>query len=118
MDVTQDEAKEIASEVAGSIDWQVDNIIANPNVGSLGILDLLEGTRPKAPATIRLIEWMKKERSPMKIITSETGIDLGVVLLTTTAQSIAAILEERGFNAEARLIEDALIRSDGGKYQQ
>ena len=111
MEVSQEEANEIAAEVVAAIDWQTSNIIASMDSENVNSEDAIDAMTPKHPATVRLITAMESERYKMKGLVPPDA-PFRIVLMATTAGSIAKILVKQGHVVEAQSIVAALERHD------
>jgi hypothetical protein len=118
MDLTEDEADEIAAECVAALDYQLNQIlnqiIGNPNTADMATADMIAAISPRKPATIRIIEAMKLEGHPreMKELRSPNRQQWGIVLLPVTCISIAQTLEDWGFREQAEQIGVAIDRAN------
>ena len=114
--LTEAEAADVAAECIRAIEWQTDNIIANPRSDDIETADMIAAVTPRHPATIRIIDAMKQgsasHRAMKELLPPGTASSFGVVLLSTTCQSIARNLARWGFQHHADQIMAALNRSD------
>jgi hypothetical protein len=106
MELTKTEAAEVAAECIRSIEWQVNNVVANAKSDDIETADMIAAVTPKHPATIRIIEAMKgngpTHRAMKELLPAETPPR--IVLLPTTCKSIALNLAEWGFRHQAEQI--------------
>ena len=114
MDLTEDDADEIAAECVAALDYQLKQIIANPNAADIATADMIAAVTPRQPATLRIIEAMKREegRRTMKELLTPKGERWGIVLMPSTCISIAQNLEECGFREQAEQIGVAIDRAN------
>ena len=59
MDLAETEATEIAAECIAAIEWQT-NFARNPNKDGIPAGDIFAAVTPKRPATLRVIEALKR----------------------------------------------------------
>ena len=111
LEITPSDAQQIATEVAGSIDWQTTNIIEGADGDGPDVYAFIEASRPKDRATIALCHWLAGQ-APLRSVLSGDGFDFGIVLMATTANSIVRVLRAEGYDEEADQITAALKRHD------
>jgi hypothetical protein len=113
MDLTLAEAAEIAAECIAALEWQA-NFARNPSREGIPAGDMIAAVTPRRPATLRVIEAMKRSADPraMKELMPLAGPDIDVVLLPSVCRSIVRNLAEWGFRHEAQQIMAALDQSD------
>jgi hypothetical protein len=114
MDLTEDEADEIAAECVAALDYQLNQIIANPNSANIEAADMIAAVTPRKPATLRIIEAMKRGEGheAMKESRAPGGERWGTVLMPSTCISIAQTLEDWGFREQAEQIGVAIDRAN------
>jgi hypothetical protein len=114
MNMTDEEASEIAAECVAALDYQMNQIIANPNSADIGIADMIAAITPRRPATARMIEAIKREGAPreMKELRPPNSSQWRIVLLPATCIVIAQTLEDWGFHEQAEQIGVAIDRSN------
>jgi hypothetical protein len=113
MEISKAEAAEIAAECVASIEYQTNNIALTARSDAMSTADMAAAVTPKKPATLRLIEWMKRDapfRSMKEVLPQ--GMAPRVALVSTTCRSIAENLSAQGHDAEAQLIWKALDRGN------
>jgi hypothetical protein len=113
MDITEAVAAAVAAECIAAIEWQA-SFVRNPNSDDIPAGDMIAAVTPKHPATLRIIEAMKRGAThrAMKEFLPPGAPKFGIVLLPTTCRSIAGNLAEWGFRHEAEQIMATLDQSD------
>jgi len=114
LELTEEEAADVAAECVAAIEWQVSNIITNPNSDDIGTSDMIAALTPRYAATLRTIEAMKRGDGyqTMKEVAHPGSADFRVVLMAATCRSIAGTLAMWGFGHHADRIAAALDRGD------
>ena len=119
LQLTDDEAREIADECVASIEVQIDMIIVNPEKGDARKGEVLNALIPKKPATLRIIEYIKSRNGEFNAIASmHTPTVSRISIQATTCRSIMQVLGEQGFHDCIQSIKDVLERSDQAAKQK
>jgi hypothetical protein len=112
MKLTDAEATEVAAECVAALEWQVTEVIANPNSGDIEMADLIAALTPRGAATRRVIEAMKQGDGYQAMKEAVTPDGAKIVLTSTTCMSIAGSLAMWGFPRQADEITAAIERAD------
>ena len=112
MKLTDAEAAEVVAECIAALEWQVTEVIANPNSNDIEIADLIAALTPRCAPMQRVIEAMKHGDGYQAMREIVTPAGAKIVLTSTTCMSIAGSLAMWGFPQQADEITAAIERAE------